>query len=151
MVRKFRAPAASWEQGGVEIFVKSLKQEVLVEKKMKGRRYMTHLKFETMQNILASRVNERPLSLYAKIGELLYPNQLLYGNSGARLGTVDLPEVPMLERACLAQEYTKAYLDKWDLIRRTGELRTLEKWREVHGNVRVGEIVQILDKPTEGN
>ena len=110
---------------------------------------MSHLEFETMLNILASWVNERPLSLYAKVGEHLYPNQLLYGNNGVSLGIGDLPELPMLERARLVQEYTKIYLDKWESLR-MGELRTLGKWREIQGNVRVGEIVQILDKPTEG-
>ena len=70
-----------------------------------------------MLNILASRVNERPLSLYARVGEHLYPNQLLYGDNGASLGTGDLPELPMLERERLVQEYTKTYLDKWDSLR----------------------------------
>ena len=47
------------------------------------------------------------------------------------------------------ERHLQSYLNKWNIIRNR-ELRDLTKWRTPEENIRVGELVQILDRPTIG-
>ena len=146
---KFGSPAAPWEQGGVERFVRTLKQELLVEEKIKGRRNLNVLEFETVLNKIAAKINDRALIYFGGIGEHLTPNQLILGNSGRKTGTPEVLNIPLMAKAKLVEEYVNTYLDKWDDIRRK-ELVNLNKWPTIEENLTVGEMVLILDKPTKG-
>ena len=47
------------------------------------------------------------------------------------------------------ERHLRSYLNKWDVIRNR-ELRDLTKWQNPEENIKVGELVQILDRPTLG-
>ena len=146
---RFGNPHSPWEQGGVEIYIKYLKQDILKEKVLRGERLMTILEFEELLNRISCQINSRPLILNPGVGEGICPNDLIRGRSGLTSSERSPLDIPLMDKANLMERHLKSYLQKWDVIRNR-ELRDLTKWRTPEENIRIGELVQILDRPTIG-
>ena len=142
----FGAPHAPWEQGGAEVFVRIFKTELKVHQARYGERYLGVLEFETLINTLATKINERGLSLRPELGENLCPNMLLFGRSGIDGLEEHMADIPLMKRPIYIKMHMMAYLAKWDAIRLV-QLRENRKWQETKENLEVGEYVLILDKP----
>ena len=142
----FGAPHAPWEQGGAEVFVRIFKKELNVHHARYGERFLGVLEFETLVNTLATKINERGLSLRPELGENLCPNMLLFGRSGVDGLEDEMADIPLLRRPTFIKNHMMAYLAKWDAIR-MAQLRENKKWQVAKDNLEQGEYVLILDKP----
>ena len=110
---------------------------------------MTILEFEELLNRISCQINSRPLILNPGVGEGICPNDLIRGRSGLTSSERSPLDIPLMDKANLMERHLKSYLQKWDVIRNR-ELRDLTKWRTPEENIRIGELVQILDRPTIG-
>ena len=141
-------PDAPWQQGAVESLVKSVKRALDIT--IHNHR-LSVPEFLTVCSEAANLVNERPLGLLPSLDSninVLTPNCLLLGRASSANPNVWQPEFfSMKDRSRLISSITDQFWKHW-LELFAPSLVYRHKWHEKQRDLKVGDVVLVLDKDT---
>ena len=145
-------PDAPWQQGAVESLVKSVKRALTIA--IHNQR-LSVPEFITVCSEAANLVNERPLGLLPSLDSninVLTPNCLLLGRASSVNPNVWQPEFfSMKDRSRLISSISDQFWKHW-LELFAPSLVYRHKWHEKQRDLKVGDVVLVLDKDTfKGN
>ena len=141
-------PDSPWRQGKAERRIGIVKRLL---KLSIGDSRLTPLELQTSLFEIADICNQRPMGLYTKPREdgtfdVITPNNLLHGRSGNFVpDDTDIADsLPMASRYRRIHHVTDAFWKKWsDVVSPSLVIR--QKWHQTSRNVRVGDLVMIVD------
>ena len=140
----FSPPDSPWRQGAVEALIKTVKRGLLHASQ--GRR-LSLPETMTVFSEVANLVNERPigtLSSQDSMLSVLTPNSLLLGRSTAANPGGYADDASLHARLALVENIIQQFWEQWTQLYAPTLLKH-NKWKEGHRNLKVGDIVLVMD------
>jgi hypothetical protein len=141
-------PKAPWGTGCAEAAVKLFKQQLQILQVTEGHKKLSALEYETLFLRASYMVNQRPVVLAAEPGTSLCSNSVIHGFNPPVLEPSTVPETNLTRRNAAVEESLKTF---WEIYSAdfSKKATMLPKWRHQEENLRVGDIVLLLDSPTK--
>lgn len=140
---KFGIPLHSAGQGPVERLIKEVKRCLGII----SRGISTFGETETMLFEASYMVNSRPLLYHPHGGEdsFICPNDILFGRSSKNPPLLKFINCNLAKRITLQQEIMNDFWGKWSSSY-LQSLHSYQKWRLKGRNLKIGDLVLVLDK-----
>ena len=142
----FGTPHFPEGQGAVERLVQEVKKNlsVIISK------CLTFGELDALLSEASYLVNSRPLQLNPSMGEdsFICPNDILFGRSDMEPPAGVIMDTALTRRAAFKQRVIAEFWQKWSHSYYQS-LVSYQKWRTLHRNAEVGDVVLILDKEVE--
>ena len=141
----FGTPNHPEGQGAVEKSVDLFKKSLT--------RNHEHVTFTTLEWItivaeITSLVNDRPLVLEPQSGEALTPNEILNWRPASKPLGPEVSDSKLTRRSFLQRKFVENWFQRYFTVMKERISGYNNKWRLQQENLRIGDIVLILDRPS---